>query len=93
MIAILVILVIGLPWIGAVAVWLARNSHAKLQHTLAVLFSVLTAATSLALLAWDYAPCPEEERSMWGTRGRSALRPNTPASAHSGQTQNKPAAG
>ena len=52
MAAILVPLVIGLPWIGAVAVWLVRNSHPKLQHTLAVLFSVLTAVISLILLAF-----------------------------------------
>ncbi|HEX9332405.1 MAG TPA: NADH-quinone oxidoreductase subunit L, partial [Anaerolineales bacterium] len=29
--------------------WLARNEHPKLQHTLAVVFSVLTAITSLTL--------------------------------------------
>jgi NADH-quinone oxidoreductase subunit L len=46
---IIVALVIGLPWIGALAVWLARNKHPRLQHTLAVLFSVLTAVASLAL--------------------------------------------
>jgi NADH-quinone oxidoreductase subunit L len=40
----------GLPWLGAIAVWLAQNSHAKLQHTLAVVFSVLTALASLVLL-------------------------------------------
>jgi len=50
MTAILVILVIGLPWLGAIAVWLARNERAKLQHSLAVAFSVLTAVTSLVLL-------------------------------------------
>ena len=52
MAAILVPLVIGLPWIGAVAVWLVKNSRPKLQHTLAVLFSVLTAVISLILLAF-----------------------------------------
>src|SRR5512142_1844481 len=50
MATILVTLVIGLPWIGAVAVWLARNSHPKLQHILAVTFSVVTGIVSLALL-------------------------------------------
>lgn len=50
MTAMLVTLVIGLPWLGALVVWLARNRHAKLQHTLAVLFSLLTAAVSLILL-------------------------------------------
>ena len=52
MAAILVTLVIGLPWIGAVVVWLVRNERPKLQHTLAVVFSVLTAIMSLALLAF-----------------------------------------
>ncbi len=52
MAGILVTLVIGFPWLGAVLVWLARNEHPKLQHTLAVLFSVLTAITSLVLLTF-----------------------------------------
>jgi NADH-quinone oxidoreductase subunit L len=50
MAALLVTLVIGLPWLGAIAVWIARNKHAKLQHTLAVLFSVLAGIASLVLL-------------------------------------------
>jgi NADH-quinone oxidoreductase subunit L len=50
MAGILVALVIILPWLGAVAVWLARNERPRLQHTFAVVFSVLTAITSLVLL-------------------------------------------
>lgn len=50
MAGILVTLVIGLPWFGASAVWLARNKHAKLQHILAVAFSILAGITSLLLL-------------------------------------------
>ena len=50
MAGILVILVIVLPWLGAISVWLARNERAKLQHTLAVVSSVLTAITSLVLI-------------------------------------------
>ena len=49
MAGIIVALVIVLPWLGALAVWLARNKHPRLQHTLAVLFSVLTAIASLVL--------------------------------------------
>ena len=45
-----VALVIVIPWLGAMAVWLAGNERARLQHTLAVSFSVLTAMISLALL-------------------------------------------
>lgn len=55
MAGILVTLVIVLPWSGALAVWLARNKHPRLQHMLAVLFSVLTAVTSLALLMFASA--------------------------------------
>ncbi|HEX2996733.1 MAG TPA: proton-conducting transporter membrane subunit [Anaerolineales bacterium] len=52
---ILITLVIALPWIGAVVVWLARNKHARLQHTLAVLFSILTAIASVVLLRFASA--------------------------------------
>jgi NADH-quinone oxidoreductase subunit L len=52
MAAILITFVIGLPWLGALAVWLARNERPKLQHILAVVFSLLTAVLSLALLAF-----------------------------------------
>ena len=55
MAAILITLVIGLPWIGAVAVWLARNERPKLQHALAVAFSVATAVVSLVLLSFANA--------------------------------------
>ncbi len=50
MAATLISLVIGLPWVGAIVVWLTGNKQAKIQHALAVTFSVLTAAASLALL-------------------------------------------
>jgi NADH-quinone oxidoreductase subunit L len=50
MAAILVFLVIALPWIGSLIVWLAGNQRANLQHTIAVVVSVLTAVTSLVLL-------------------------------------------
>ena len=50
--AILVTFVIGLPWLGALAVWLAGNKQPKLQHTFAVFYSVLAAITSLVLLAF-----------------------------------------
>ena len=50
MAAILVSLVILLPWTGAVAAWLVRNNHPKFQNTLAVSFSILAAIASLGLL-------------------------------------------
>jgi NADH-quinone oxidoreductase subunit L len=52
MAGILVALVILLPWAGALAVWLAQNSRPKLQHTLAILFSVLAGLASLLLLGF-----------------------------------------
>lgn len=45
-------LTIGLPWVGAVCVWLARDKRPNLQITLAVFFSLATAAASLGLLAF-----------------------------------------
>ena len=50
MTAILVILVILLPWLGAVAVWFAGNESPRAQHNFAVSFSVLTGIASLVLL-------------------------------------------
>ena len=50
MAGILIALVILLPWLGALAIWAARNSHPKTQHWLAVAFSVLTAFASIFLL-------------------------------------------
>ena len=48
--AILIILVLVLPWCGALTVWVVDRRIAWAQHALAVLFGVLTAITSLVLL-------------------------------------------
>ena len=50
MTGILIVMVILLPWAGAVIIWLAGNNHARLQHALAVGFSLLAALASLLLL-------------------------------------------
>ncbi len=55
MAATLIFLVIGLPWLGTLAVWLAGNSREKLLHGLAVAFGFATAAVSLVLLAFPSA--------------------------------------
>src|SRR5512146_2774367 len=55
MTVLLIALVIVLPWAGALAVWLARNKHPRIQHTLAVLFSVLTGIASLVLIKFASA--------------------------------------
>ena len=46
----LILLSIGLPWLGAVALWLSRDDQPGVQHTLAVGFSVAAGAASLALI-------------------------------------------
>ena len=46
----LVLLTIGLPWVGAIVVWLAGGERERLQHGLAVGFAVLSGAAGLALL-------------------------------------------
>jgi NADH-quinone oxidoreductase subunit L len=46
-----ILLTIGLPWLGAVALWLTDDRKPKLQHTLAVGFSVAAGLAALVLLA------------------------------------------
>ena len=46
----LILLTIGLAWLGAVIVWLAGDKRPRAQHTLAVLFSVGAALAALALI-------------------------------------------
>ena len=43
-------LVIGLPWLGALLVWWAGDGRPRLQHTLAVLFSVAAGVAALLLI-------------------------------------------
>jgi len=47
---ILILLVIGLPWLGAAIVLLAGDKHEKLQHTLAVLFALAAAVAAVWML-------------------------------------------
>jgi len=49
---ILIILVIGLPWVGAGAVLLAGDAHDKLQHILAVAFSLAAGVAALLMLPY-----------------------------------------
>jgi NADH-quinone oxidoreductase subunit L len=51
MAAAFIFLVIGLPWLGALCVWLAGNERPKAQHGLAVGFSVAAGVASLLLIA------------------------------------------
>jgi NADH-quinone oxidoreductase subunit L len=45
-----ILLTIGLPWLGALAVWLVDDRRPKLQHALAVIFSLAAGAAALVLL-------------------------------------------
>ncbi len=48
----LILLIIGIPWLGALVVWAIGDQRAKAQHTLAVIFSLLSGIASLILLAY-----------------------------------------
>lgn len=47
----LILLTIGLPWLGALLVWWVSDRRPRLQHTLAVAFSVAAGLASLGLIA------------------------------------------
>jgi NADH-quinone oxidoreductase subunit L len=49
---ILILLVIGLPWLGALVLRLVSDEHEKAQHILAVVFSALAGAAALFLLKY-----------------------------------------
>lgn len=55
MAGILIGLVIGIPWLGAVILWLTRDENSRLQHTLAVAFSIAAGVASLALIPFSSA--------------------------------------
>ncbi len=46
----LILLIIGLPWLGALIVWLVGDAHPRLQNTLAVAFALAAGAASVALI-------------------------------------------
>ena len=52
MAGILILLIIGIPWLGALVVWSSGDQRAKTQHILAVIFSLLSGLASLILLAF-----------------------------------------
>jgi NADH-quinone oxidoreductase subunit L len=49
----LILLAIGLPWLGALLVWLAGDARARLQHTLAVLFALGGAVAAVDLIRYQ----------------------------------------
>ena len=46
----LIQIIIGVPWLGALFVWLVGDEHERAQHWLAVLFSLIAGAASLLLI-------------------------------------------
>jgi len=46
----MIAVMIGVPWLGALIVWLVGDSREKLQHWLAVIFSVVAGAASIVLI-------------------------------------------
>jgi NADH-quinone oxidoreductase subunit L len=50
MLALLTVLMIGLPWLGALCVWLVGDNHRRLLNVLASAFAVLSGLASLAAL-------------------------------------------
>src|SRR5512147_431371 len=55
MIQALILLTIGLPWLGGLAVWLTTNKHPRAQHTLAVMFAVAAGIAALLMLPYTSA--------------------------------------
>ena len=47
----LTLLTIGLPWLGALLVWWIGDKHEKIQHWVAVLFSLAATGCTIALLS------------------------------------------
>ncbi len=50
LITLLIILVITLPWAGALAIWFSGDNHPRLQNTLAVAFSAAAGVAAIALI-------------------------------------------
>ncbi len=53
MVSLLVLLIIGLPWFGALLVWWVGDSHPRWQHGLAAGFSAAAGLVGLGLLAFS----------------------------------------
>ena len=52
MINVLIALTIGIPWVGALVVWLVGDKNERLQHWLAVVFSAAAGVASLFMLPY-----------------------------------------
>jgi NADH-quinone oxidoreductase subunit L len=50
MISLLLLLTIGIPWLGALCVWLVGDRHHRTQHALAAIFAVAAGLVALGML-------------------------------------------
>lgn len=50
MTSILIALTIGIPWLGALVVWWTGDNREKIQHLLAVIFSLVSGVTAILLI-------------------------------------------
>jgi NADH-quinone oxidoreductase subunit L len=70
-----VLLTIGIPWLGALAVWLAGDPRPRLQHILACLFAAAGGVASLVLVTQAGAH-PVVEIPIGGVFGDLTFIPN-----------------
>jgi NADH-quinone oxidoreductase subunit L len=71
----LALLVIAVPWTGALVVWVAGDRRPRLQHSVACAFAAAAGLLSLALVT-QAAPRPVVEIPMGGAFGTLTLIPN-----------------
>ena len=65
MVKLLIALTILIPWLGALLVWWIGDKREKLQHLLAVIFSVISGGTAIALQRSRFAEHSIGERLKW----------------------------
>ncbi len=66
---------IGLPWIGALLVWLIGDKHEKVQHWTAVFFSLVSAAAAVLML-WNTSSDVGISLSLGGVFGDFSFVPD-----------------
>jgi NADH-quinone oxidoreductase subunit L len=75
MITILIACSIGLPWLGALLVWLIGDKHEKAQHWTAILFSV-AAGASAVLMLWNTTSSAALDFKLGGVYGNFTFVPD-----------------
>jgi NADH-quinone oxidoreductase subunit L len=75
LVSLLIVLVIGLPWAGAVAVWLVGDQHPRLLNSLAVAFAASAGLAALVLIQTGQAQ-PVTLLKMGGVFGNFTFMPD-----------------